>query len=212
MVWISLADSFCQHCHYSSLQSTVEWGGGWGFGWKGFLWHKYPFSYVAKEKIDPHNPLGVFPQPVWGRSHIMKSRIGGDLSEWLQYYIGVFRKMITGYHESWEYYVHRQGVPKKLKTKWCSSPKILTKIECSLATFSHGYDLQKKNWDGLPNICLRFPVARCAGCRLRRWTVPPAPSPPPPCIRIGGWGTISFLTLSFISLNRNSICHTRMIN
>ena len=23
MVWISLADSFCQHCHYSSLQSTV---------------------------------------------------------------------------------------------------------------------------------------------------------------------------------------------
>ena len=46
-------------------------GGGWGGGWKGFLWHKYPFSYVAKEKIDPHNPLGVFPQPVWGRSHIM---------------------------------------------------------------------------------------------------------------------------------------------
>ena len=88
MVWISLADSFCQHCHYSSLQSTVEWGAGW----KGFLWHKYPFSYVAKEKIDPHNPLGVFPQPVWARSHVMYSRIGGDLSEWLQYYIGVFRR------------------------------------------------------------------------------------------------------------------------
>ena len=29
------------------------------------------FSYVAKEKIDPHNALGVFPQPIWGRSHIM---------------------------------------------------------------------------------------------------------------------------------------------
>ena len=38
MVLISLADSFCQHCHYSSLQSTVGWGGGGGGeGWKGFL-------------------------------------------------------------------------------------------------------------------------------------------------------------------------------
>ena len=65
-----------------------------------------------------------------------------------------------------------------MKTKWCWSPKILTKIECSLATFSHGYDLQKKNWDGLSYNCFRVPVARCAGCRLRRWTVFP-PSPPP---------------------------------
>ena len=126
----------------------------------------------------------------------------GDLSEWLQYYIGVFRKMITGYHESWEYYVHRQGVPKKLKTKWCSSPKILTNIECSLAKFSHGYDLQKKNWDGLPNICLRLPVARCAGCRLRRWTVPP-PLPHRP-LELGDEGQLRFWHLSVISLNRNS--------
>ena len=80
-----------------------------------------------------------------------------------------------------------------MKTKWCWSPKILTKIECSLATFSHGYDLQKKNWDGLPNICLRFPVARCAGCRLRRWTVPPPPPPlPHRALELGDEGQLLF--------------------
>ena len=24
------------------------------------------FSYIAKETIDPHYALGVFPQPIWG--------------------------------------------------------------------------------------------------------------------------------------------------
>ena len=75
------------------------------------------------------------------------------------------------------------------KTKWCSSPKILTKIECSLAKFSHGYDLQKKNWDGLPNICLRLPVARCAGCRLRTWRVSPLPNP---ALELGDEGQLRF--------------------
>ena len=43
----------------------------WG-GWRGGSFDiNTLFSYVAKEKIDPHNALGVFPQPIWGRSHIM---------------------------------------------------------------------------------------------------------------------------------------------
>ena len=28
------------------------------------------FSYIAKETIDPHYALGVFPQPLWGRANI----------------------------------------------------------------------------------------------------------------------------------------------
>ena len=42
-------------------------------GWMGgvLLTYIYPFSYVAKDKIHPHNALGVFPQPIWGRSNIM---------------------------------------------------------------------------------------------------------------------------------------------
>ena len=84
------------------------------------------------------------------------------------------------------------GCPKKMKTKWCWSPKIPTKIECSLAKFSHGYDLQKKNWDGLPSICLKLPVARCAGCRLRRWTVPPPPPLPHRALELGDEGQLRF--------------------
>ena len=60
MVWISLADSFCQHCHYSSLQSTV--GGMAG----GFFWHKYPFFIRCQGKNWPPQCIGCLPSTYMG--------------------------------------------------------------------------------------------------------------------------------------------------
>ena len=60
VVWISLADSFCQHCHYSSLQSTV--GGMAG----GFFWHKYPFFIRCQGKNWPPQCIGCLPSTYMG--------------------------------------------------------------------------------------------------------------------------------------------------
>ena len=37
------------------------------------------------------------------------------------------------------------GCPKKVENRMMLEPKILTKIECSWAKFSHGYDLRALN-------------------------------------------------------------------
>ena len=66
-------------------------------------------------------------------------------------------------------------------------------------------------WDGLPQSLLE--IASIKVCRLPIGEVSSAPPPPPPpCIRIGWRRTIPCLTLFFISLDRNNICHTRMTN
>ena len=47
------------------LKHFYFWGGAGGSSDINTL-----FSYIAKETIDPHYALGVFPQPIWGRAHI----------------------------------------------------------------------------------------------------------------------------------------------
>ena len=84
-----------------------------GGGWKGFLWHKYPFFIRCQGKNWPPQCIGCLPSTYMGSFTYYVIADRGDLSEWLQYYIGVFRKMITVYHESWEYYVHR--LDKKIR-------------------------------------------------------------------------------------------------